>query len=237
MKKIFQTMFLILLLLVGAVGVQAATLTELFNGASITAGDKLFDNWSFDFYDSGDGRILNSDNIEVTPLNDGGMNPGPGLSFSVLNGEFDVTGDGIYNYVDLTFGFRASVLDPSLLIKDNSLQLTSGSLAGGDDLGFYILESIGTAAGQDDLGTKDVEFSMLFGNLYDKLTDSAAFMPQHEIWVTKNILVWSVLDTETASLQGFEQRFSQTVVPEPSTWAMLILGVVGLVGARRARWI
>ena len=228
MKHLTKTLFLMLLLLFFAAGAQAVTLTDLFNGGSITAGDKLFDSWSLDYYDSGDFRDFNSDNILVTALDDGGMNPGPGLSFSVMNGELDVTGDGIYNYVDLAFGFRASVLDPALLIKGNSLQITEGSLAGGEDLGMYINEGIGTSAGGFDLGTNDVELSALFGDLTDEFFDSATFMQSSEVWISKNILVWSALEGETASLQGFEQRFSQTVVPEPSTFLLLGGGLAGL---------
>jgi hypothetical protein len=32
-----------------------------------------------------------------------------------------VTGDGLYAYLDYSFGFKVTVLDPNLSIKDNSL--------------------------------------------------------------------------------------------------------------------
>lgn len=245
MKYLTRASSVLLLVLFTSTGAQATLLSDLFNGGSITAGDKLFDNWQMVNYVASDSaRSFNAANIDVTPLSDGGTNPGPGLQFTVSNNELSVTGDGIYAFVDLMFGFRASVLDPTMRIRDNSLTLTDASLAwdpgdGSFDLGTYIRETIGSAAGQDDLGVKDVEFSV-FGDpevVISNTLDSATFAPQSEIWVTKNILVWSVDGTDTADLFGFEQRFSQTTatVPEPSTLLLTCLGIAGLVALRRGK--
>jgi hypothetical protein len=99
---------LALALAVAAGGAQAIPLSELLRpGGSITAGDKLFDNWSVIFQDSSTaGRVVNTTNIDVSALNDGGLNPGPGLKFDILNSEFSVTGDGLYAYLDFTFASR-----------------------------------------------------------------------------------------------------------------------------------
>lgn len=222
---------------------QAATFTleQLLAGQSITAGDKLFDRWSLmgdGFTASDDTRTFDAAKIEVTSLDDGGDNPGPGLSFSVLDDELSVTGDDIYAFVDLMFGFRASVLPGfDKQIKDNSLALTGGSVTTEGDNGFYINETIGTGPGLDDLGEKGVEFSWLDPDgLISKLTDSAEFAPQNEVWVTKNIAVWATGSRETASLRGFEQRFSQQNVPEPGTLALVALALAGAgIAARRRR--
>lgn len=240
MKRLIRTLT-VLLAIVAAGTAHATTMDVLLNGGSITAGDKRFDSWTNSYYDSSDGRTFNPANIDVEPLNDGGLDPGPGLRFTVSNDELSVTGDGSYAYVDLMFGFRVTVLDPTLQIKDNTLKYTSGGAAlaflGDDfyDLGSYVRETIGTATGLDDLGVKDIQFSDASWpeGVVTKLSDSASFAPHGEIWVTKNILVWAVDDTDTASLYRFEQRFSQTnVIPEPSTVGLMALGLAGLAAAR-----
>lgn len=235
-----------LLALVAAGSAQAALLSELFNGGSITAGDKLFDNWTQVFYDTSDPtRSFNAANIEVTALADGGLSPGPGLQFAVRNGELNVAGDGVYAYIDLKFGFRATVLDPALKITGNSLAYapggawTSVQLDGDYDVGSFIREAVGTAAGLGDLGASSIEFSAL--EVSDdptaagtsRISDSASFAPQSSVWVTKNILVWAVDETDGAGLFGFEQRFSQSAVPEPASLALTALALGGLFVSRR----
>lgn len=235
MKTLVRILSVLMFALLSAGGAQAIPMTDLLNGGSITANDKLFDRWELMFQDKSDGTTVNTDNINVTALIDGGMDPGPGLRFDILNGEFNVTGDDIFAYLDFTFGFHVSVLNSSLKIKDNSLMdfsaFHSHAVDGSNDNGSYILEKIGTAPGLDDLGTKNVEFSVLDEVTTSILSDSAAFSPQSEIWVTKNILVWAVDSTDSAGVFGFTQRFSQ--VPEPGTPLLLAAAALAAFGVRR----
>ena len=242
-----RKLLLILALTLAAAGVQAVPLSSLLSGGSITAGDKLFDQWSVTFNEVSsfnDPRIaINTNNIDVTALNDGGLNPGPGLRFSVLNNELTISGDDVFAYIDFQFGFHVSVLDPTLKIKDNTLAYASGgafwsiAVDGSYDVGSFIREDIGTAALLADLGTKNIEFSTLNNGqgqqFTNKISDSATFAPQSEIWVTKNLFVWAADATDSAGILGFEQRFSQ--IPEPATLALAGLALAGLAAVRRRK--
>ena len=241
MKRLLSTLTALAGLLATLGSVQAVPLRNLFAGGALTIGDKQFDQFTLNFAGTSDGHIINTSNIDVTTLGPVGLdplNPGPGLRFSVLNNELRVTGDGVFAYADLQFGFRVSALDPGFRIKDNSMVI-GGSLNrnadGNNDLGSYIRETIGTMPGLSDLATSAVEFSILNDILTLNPSSSATFAPQSAIWVTKNILVWSQDTTDTASLEVFEQRFSQApaAVPEPAVLALLGIAALAAYLTRR----
>jgi len=213
---------------------QAALLSDLIaNSGTISAGDKVFADWAVLFQDSSEpGRTVNTANIDVVAIEDGGDY---GLSFSILNNEFLVNGDGVYAYLDFMFGFSVTAA-PGMKINGASLGILDAALnhPSDEDLeSVFIRETLGTAPESDDLGKMSAEFSRLDGVLTSDLSDTAAFLPQQTVWVTKNILVEAEDEEHSANLTGFEQRFSQTSVPEPASLALLGIGLFGLAAARK----
>jgi len=236
MRRFVHTLSALLFVLVSAGVAQASPLSALLDGGTITAGDKLFSDWTLVQYISSDGRTFNPSNIEVTPLEEPGRDYG--LRFQALGNELAVDGDGIYAFLDLTLGFKVTAA--GALIKDNWLEIGSGALItsnpdGFEDLGMTILEWVGDGLVLDPAtpGAIGVEFSALNDQITRLLTASSNFDPRREIWVTKDILVWATNLQETASLSSFDQRFSQT--PEPATLALVMLGLAGVGCARRRR--
>ena len=233
MKRSLPALTALVWLLTTLSTAQAIPLSNLFTGGALTIGDKQFDQFTLNFSGTSDGHVINTSNIDVTTLGPVGLNPldpGPGLRFTVLNNELKVTGDGVFAYADLQFGFRVSALDPGFRIKDNSMLSGTNmnyNADGKNDLGSYIIETIGTMPGLNDLATINVEASILDDILTMNPSSSATFAPQSAIWVTKNILVWSRDTSDFADLSFFDQRFSQTrAVPEPGLLALL--GIAGL---------
>jgi hypothetical protein len=232
------------LLLSGFAPAQAAFIfQDLVNGQSIVAGDKQFSDFVVDFVDAVGTGVSAPDynQITVEALSDGGLDPGPGLQF-IFNDQLSVAGvteqggDPLteeLEYIDLTWSFTVTSLDPSLLIKDNLLVLAAELSNPTLDTSVFVLETVFTADGATFLVDKEAQLSFLApGPIVSDLTDQAAFQPLRSVRVTKNVFVSASVDGEVANAISVTQRFSQQV-PVPASGLLLMLGMVGLAVTRR----
>lgn len=206
------------------------TLDELFNNAgAIQVDDKLFSDWALEPTNPFS-VVPDFSLVEVVGLDDGGLDPGPGLLFNG-NGELSVAVDpntGDSQFLELAFNFQVTVLGPALSIVDNSLSILDFTVAGD---GAITIDEAVFGAGLINLGNKHVEVHGEFPGT-DILFDAIEFPPQQTLLIEKTIHLDAGFDG-AAELIAFEQRFSQ--VPEPAALALFGIGLGGLAGWRRRK--
>lgn len=220
---VFVCSFVILGLLTTANLAGAVPLSDLLGGSSITVDDKRFFNWQLELEEG----TVDTSLIDVQPLSDP-LNPG--LSYEIEPGALTVSGPFLTTPpTNLYFQYDVAVTDPLFRITDNSLELVDWSIE--DDASIGITELVWDNA--DELGQpllKNVNVSPLGQNLFADLDFNGVSFLHIEKQIT---LSSDPLLGGTASLFQFEQRFSQSVIPEPTTITLLGFGLIGLAGFRR----
>lgn len=206
---------------------QAIPLSDLFEGADLTVGDKLFNNWGLEYSESDTG--IDFGEIEVTGLDADPMNIG--LHFDA-NGQLSVFGPE--SSLDISFVFDVTVLDPDFLINGSSLEITETDFAGEGGL----IEVLETVSDSDD-NEIDVMEAYVDNYLGDEmLIDSLAFGSQASVSIIKDILLFTdEFEDDSAELVSFNQHFSQTKqdvdVPEPSILFLMGMGLAAIGVVRR----
>jgi hypothetical protein len=204
-------------LLAGAAQAATLTLADLIaNNGTITDGDKLFSNFAY----SSTGSAPAASDIDVLPYTNSAGDYGIQLLNSwAANG----TGSG-----DSQITYTVTVTDPTRKIKD-ATAVSTGTAIGGS--AFWDVSEHLTAGGLSigQLTTVDAVGGVT------QLSDHITFAPVSSIVVRKDI--GFAANGGLVDLSIIDQNFSQTAVPEPSTWAMMLLGFAGLgfVGFRKAK--
>ena len=227
---------------------------EQLDEQCMIVGDKMFDN--FDVTENlieGDltqRTEVNLANILVVPWNDDPLNPG--LEFVSLKNELNVTQAAVTptGGLDLDIVFRVSTLDNEPKIKDNSLvayfdstplqtnPFNSDNFA---EVRERLYEDAALTIPVEDLTGIVIEKAR--HRIVDTpdvfvdqtgITVNREFAPRSEIWVLKDLRIFTASQGETAEIQSFEQHFSQvppTVVAGEllslDSSALVIAGLTG----------
>ena len=212
----------------------SCTFLELMAGGSIQTNELVFSGFTkytilgFQF-----AQFPNVANIHVYGLDDGGLDPGPGLLFD-LNGQWNVTGQGI---IDFETTFNVSTVGS--LIKDSSVILDPSTSANGPGSKSGVEDYLFEFAGGPPIHrlVTDIRPSENF-NVTSVQTQ---FAPRASVHGVLSFRVTAGGSTGgSAYLDQFILRFSQVesaaAVPEPSTLSLLLAGsALGIAIARRKR--
>jgi hypothetical protein len=219
---------------------DGCSLRELFNGGTITIGDKLFGTWTafettYLFENSTDPKLSRAANIRVTPDDSDPLNPG--LRFSTNTSDtLSVTGSNVRRTFE--FGYTVQTIDGSPRIKDNTLSLGLPSFSGdGGVVGLIERACSGGFEFFDECGTQVAFKSVVADNVEDVfiLLDDETFSPRSQLFVSTFYSLFNSNEGESTALLTWQQYYSQTSVPEPGSFALLGVALAGMWCARTRR--
>jgi hypothetical protein len=184
-------------------------MASLTNGGDVLAGDKDFSDFSI----SGS---FSASQVNVTPIEEGG-NFGIRFSGGLVSGG---------NPMDLVLAYQVSVTNSPDLISAANL-LFNGQVVGGTGLA-EVVEQVFTN-NNAFYGQMFVFASQATNQLFASLP---IVPPQQLLTINKDVLITATLPA-FSSISTIDQTYTQ--VPEPSTMALAVAGLPGLLLLRRRR--
>ncbi len=211
------------LLALGCAGVASATPCTVgtlssylsLGSTGCEVGDKTFSGFLYGSDASGTGIAVDADDITITPLDTPSNNPG--LSFS--SSGWVISGIGsVYSSIS----FVVAISSGNMMIQGASLESSGIVLSASADVNELVCPGI-------------LPCQNLSNSLPGLATSSITFTPSLSVSVVKEIVVQSGSEQGAAVLGSFDERFSQTEVPEPATFALFGSALAGLALLRRRR--
>jgi hypothetical protein len=199
---------------------------EALGAGGCVIGDKLFSNFVYGSTGHGNGVAVADTAVFLTPVNIGGLNPGPGIVFSSSGWVVPSASPTTNSFVDSSIAFTVTVVGSPLLITGGTLTLSSYSTSGTGIAD--ITETINPSGTQLQVD----------GN--GPFVSTKTFAPTSTVSVLKDLLVTvPILGTSNggfAQINSFEEDFNQTEAPEPVSAVLIASGLLGL-GLWRRRMV
>ena len=214
----------------GCASTSQCTLQELVDGGSITVGRLVFSDFAFIDGERDPGGPPQATQMIVTGLEDGGANPGQGLSYDFDN-ELSMASGGS-QFMTFRFAFSVSDLLSQSVITGHTLNMASFINAGNPgtfegQLDVRDTVETPTAIGLGNAFVESVIFDSVGVNVLNN-PDQISFAHQSAIRVST---VVNGMTTDQIELGVLEQRFS-TAVPEPESFALIAGGFAFLLVVR-----
>jgi PEP-CTERM motif len=202
-------------------GGTRVTLADYQKAGSCQVSDKIFSSFKVNVVDKDDVILTGAQWIAMTTVGDSSSEPG--LKFSSVFGSAIWTVIGGFdapNEFKMQITYSVATVSGKKLIKDAILSVPNTTPLGVEGAGSKdtVDESLSIPAMLHTIAMPD-------GVAGTKLTDSTTFTP------VATVMVSDVVDVLAgklgkASLSSFTSQISE--VPEPSTWAMMLVGFAGL---------
>jgi hypothetical protein len=182
---------------------HGATLQSLLAGGTLDVGNSRFSQWQLLLLDSTAGTVPDLSLIVVNPL--AGNPLAPAIQFAAGS---QLTTSGI-NAIEMVLRYRVDAIAGSYAFTGQTLEIGSIAFNGAREVAQVSSElSDGVAF---DLGATIV-FADHAENL-TQLTDTEAFAPKSQVFVTTNVFVAGTASGDSATLGGMVQRLAQSGAP------------------------
>lgn len=204
-------------------GVQMALSDLIANNGTVTAGDKLFSDFTYAFT----GDMPAASGVNIIPIQDLDGNYGIRIQGLFTDTTFSVGGS------DALITYNVTATDPRYLITDAHIQGNT-RIIDRDGTGTGEISVVDTflPLGAGGEFTMDIQDKKSATEDITRLVDWTFFDQGYRtLPVQKDIGAFAVTNSVTASF--IDQTYSQTLIPEPSTIGLIGVLGLGLIGTRR----